>query len=221
MEAQKTEDHTKLLNSVRSVGTIKPFFDPKTQQFLPPQLEVRGTGFWVGNGVFITCAHVVQDLLAGIIEHVGLLVVGGNKNQYLKATISILDLEHDLAVLQVIDKNHHKSQMDNCLKINSKPENVGAKVRFAGYPLGNQLLNEEHTPIFSTAIIAHAASSAGKLRKEIKISGFIEGGFSGSPVVDNENNVLGIVANHPQQTKSIFNIISWEHLQKIVDLENS
>jgi len=221
MENKTIEDHSKLLNSIRSVGTIKPVFDHKTQNFLAPQLEIKGTGFWVGDGVFITCAHVVNDLLTGPLELVGMLVVGGNKSPYLKATISILDLEHDMAVLQIGDKNHHQSQKANCLNINSKKEVVGMNVRFAGYPLGNQLLNEDHSPVFSKGTIAHASSTVNRLRKEIKISGFVEGGFSGSPVVDDENNLIGIVANHPQQTKSIFNIISWEHVQKIVDLEGS
>lgn len=214
-------DNTILINSVRSIGTLKPIFDTNTQNFLPPQLNILGTGFWVGDGVFVTCAHVVQSLLSGPLELVGMLVVGGNKDQYLKATISILDLEHDLAVLQIADKNFHLSKKDKCLKINSDKEVVGMDVRFAGYPLGNQLLNEEHTPIFSTGTVAHTSSSINKLRKEIKISGFVEGGFSGSPAVDDKNNLIGVVANHPQQTKSIFNIISWEHVAKLIDLENS
>jgi V8-like Glu-specific endopeptidase len=217
----KIIDNTKLLASVRSIGTLKPIFDFKSQNFLPPQLNILGTGFWIGEGTFITCAHVVQNLLSGSMELVGMLVVGGNKNPYLKATISILDLEHDLAVLQVSDKNFHENQKVNCLQINSTKEIVGMDIRFAGYPLGNQLLNEDHTPIFSKGTIAHASSAINKLRKEIKISGFVEGGFSGSPVVDENNDVIGVVANHPEQTKSIFSIISWEHVSKLIELENS
>lgn len=223
--AKKTIDkeisNDKLMNSVRSIGTLKPTFDIATQSFLPPQLNILGTGFWVSDGVFVTCAHVVQSLLSGPYELVGMLVVGGNKSQYLKANISILDLEHDLAILQIADKGFHSNQKDICLKINDKKESVGMSIRFAGYPLGNQLLNEEHTPIFSKGSIAHTSSSINKLRKEIKVSGFVEGGFSGSPVVDDEDNLIGVVANHPNQTKSIFNIVSWEHVAKLIDLENS
>jgi len=214
-------NNDKLLNSVRSIGIIKPSFDFNTQSFLPPQLNILGTGFWVGEGVFVTCAHVVQNLLGGPIELVGSLVVGGNKQPYLKAMISILDLEHDLAVLQVTDKDFHNAQKASCLSINSKKEEIGSEVRFAGYPLGNHLLNEEHTPVFSKGVIAHTGSAVNKLRKEIKISGAVEGGFSGSPVVNDEDMVVGVVSNHPEQTKNIFNIISWEHIEKIVSLERS
>ncbi len=72
-------------------------------------------------------------------------------------------------------------------------------------------------------VLLDSVKSIGTLKpmKEIKISGFVEGGFSGSPVVDDDNNLIGVVANHPQQTKSIFNIISWEHVVKLIDLENS
>lgn len=214
-------DNNKLLNSVRSIGIIKPSFDFSTQDFLPAKLSILGTGFWVGGGVFVTCAHVVQNLLSGPIELVGSLVVGGNKQQYLKATISILDLEHDLAVLQVTNKDYHSTQKQCCLNVNDKEEEIGTEVRFAGYPLGNHLLNELHTPFFSKGVIAHAGSSINKLRKEIKISGSVEGGFSGSPVVNSDDFVVGVVSNHPQQTKNIFNIISWEHVEKIVALERS
>lgn len=214
-------NNTKLLKSVRSIGTLRPIFDVKSQEFSPPQLNILGTGFWVDEGIFITCAHVVQRLLSGPMELVGMLVVGGNKSQYLKAVISILDLEHDLAVLQISDKDFHITQKDCCLKIGFTKEDVGMNIRFAGYPLGNRLLNEEHTPIFSKGVVAHTTSSINKLRKEIKISGFVEGGFSGSPVVDNDDNVIGIVSNHPNETKSIFNIVSWEHIVKLIDLEKS
>ncbi|MFH1457083.1 MAG: serine protease [Patescibacteria group bacterium] len=216
-----TNNNDKLLNSVRSVGIIKPYFDVKTQNFLPPQLNILGTGFWVEGKVFITCAHVVISCLYGSVEQVGLLVVGGNKAQYLKASISILDIEHDLAVLQILNKEFHEEQQEKCLSISAQKESVGDEIRFAGYPLGNRLLNEEHTPIFSKGVVAHTSSSVNKTRKEIKISGSIEGGFSGSPVVDETNNVVGIISNHPQETKNIFNIISWEHIVKITSLENS
>lgn len=218
---KKEIDNTILLNSVRSIGTLKPSFDIKTQNFLPPQLNILGTGFWVGDGIFVTCAHVVKELLSGPLELVGMLVVGGNNDPYLKATISILDLEHDLAILQISNKDFHTGKKDKCLKINSNKEVVGMDIRFAGYPLGNQLLNEAHTPIFSKGTVAHTSSRINKLRKEIKISGFVEGGFSGSPVVDDNDVLIGVVANHPQQTKSIFNIISWEHVARLIDLENS
>ena len=224
METNNTSvenSNARLLNSVRSIGTLKPIFDITNQNFLPPQLNILGTGFWVSDGVFVTCAHVVQGLLSGPLELVGMLVVGGNRQQYLKATISILDLEHDLAVLQISNKDFHFAQKQYCLEINNEREEIGSDIRFAGYPLGNHLLNEEHTPVFSKGIIAHTGSSVNKLRKEIKISGSVEGGFSGSPVVNNSNHVIGVVSNHPQQTKNIFNIISWEHVEKIVALEKS
>ncbi len=210
-----------LMNSVRSIGIIKPAFDPSKQDFSPPELNILGTGFWVGEGVFVTCAHVVDGLLSGPIEVVGALVVGGNRSPYLKASISILDLEHDLAVLQISKKVFHEEQKELCLSITQSKEVIGANVSFAGYPLGNHLLNEDHTPIFSKGVIAHTSSSANSIRKEIKISGSVDGGFSGSPVIKEDGQVVGVVSNKPQQSQSIFNIISWEHLQKIVDLETS
>lgn len=89
-------------SAVRAVGVIKPEFNPQQKGFMPPQLRVNGTGFWLKNyETFITCAHVVQSILSGPIEVAGMLVVGGNGFEYRKATISIIDYAHDLAVLHV------------------------------------------------------------------------------------------------------------------------
>lgn len=66
----------KLLSAVRTVGILKPKFNPVAKGFDSPRLEVNGTGFWIDNGSFITCAHVVENLLNQPIEITGILVVG-------------------------------------------------------------------------------------------------------------------------------------------------
>ena len=217
------EENTKntLLKSVRAIGSVKPSFDHHTQSFFPPQLTVLGTGFWVKNNVFITCAHVVQKFAEQHIDIAGALFFGGNEDIYRKASISILDYEHDLAVLCVEEKNFKLENERISLNITNKKEKIGEDVFFAGYPLGDRLLNDKHTTIFSKGCVAHASSDLNIIRKHIKISGSIEPGFSGSPVVNKEGEVFGVVANHPLETKNIFNIISWEHVQKIIDLEQS
>ena len=86
--------------AVRCVGTLKPIFDPDSNAFKAPELNVSGTGFWVKEyECFVTCAHVIEDLLGVSIDLAGMLVVGGNGCPYQRMRFSIVDMQHDLAIL--------------------------------------------------------------------------------------------------------------------------
>jgi hypothetical protein len=71
------------------------------------------------------------------VEVAGLLVVG-NAGQYKRAVVDIIDHRHDLAVLTLIGNNNAPSA-------------------YAGFPMGNQLLNTVHSPTYSaTATTFHS-----------------------------------------------------------------
>ena len=92
--------------SVRAVGTLRPRFNPTLGQGFSNELNVVGTAFWLKEyQLLMTCAHVVLPLFGPAIETTGLLVVG-NAGNYRRATISCLDLVHDLAVLAVLGTNN-------------------------------------------------------------------------------------------------------------------
>ncbi len=212
--------------AVRAVGTLKPEFNPAQGGFIPPQLKVRGTGFWLKNPeAFITCAHVVQDIAQMPIELAGMLVVGGNGAPYKKATISVLDFMHDLGVLHVEGEQEFLTeQLKNAFELVDEPLEVGEKIAYAGFPFGNLLLNEMHTPAYSEGVI-----STDVLEKDgpkiIQISGPIAGGYSGAPIVLQKNSkIVGVVANSPSKEAgdaSIFRGIHWVHLKEINDLIKS
>ncbi|MHB8155071.1 MAG: S1 family peptidase [Candidatus Omnitrophota bacterium] len=211
-------------NAVRAVGVIKPQFDPSQRSFLPPQLRVSGTGFWLKNQeAFITCAHVVQNILGASIEVTGMLVVGGNSFEYRKATISVLDFVRDLAVLHVeADKTYLDAQVATGLEIIERKINIAEGVAYAGFPLGNELLNSRHSPTYSEGVIGSEILEDTS-PKMIQISGSVAGGYSGAPIVlkSEPNKVIAVLANSPSKAAgdaSIFKGIHWKHLKEIFDL---
>ncbi|MFA5038615.1 MAG: serine protease [Candidatus Omnitrophota bacterium] len=215
-------------SAVRTVGVVKPEFNPQQMGFwLPPQLRVHGTGFWLKKKeAFITCAHVVQNILGTPVEVAGMLVVGGNGFEYRKATVSIVDFVHDLAVLHIeADDEYLATQVAKGLEITERKLNIADKVAYAGFPFGNELLNNRHSPSYSEGVVGSEILED-TFPKMIQISGAIAGGFSGAPVVLKEDpgKVIAVVANSPSKeagNASIFRGIHWKHLKGLLDLINS
>lgn len=214
-------------SAVRTVGVIKPQFNPQTNGFLPPQLTIKGTGFWLKDKrAFITCAHVVQGILGAPIEVAGMLVVGGNGIAYKKATVSILDFVHDLAVLNIeADDAFLTQQILSGLEICEEKINVGEQVAYAGFPFGNALLNTKHTPAYAEGLVGTEILED-TLPKTIQISGAVAGGYSGAPIVlkDNQAKVIAVLANSISKDAggaNIFRGISWKHLKELFELIKS
>lgn len=211
-----------ILEAVRAVGIVKPKFNPSIQTFDPPSLDIVGTGFWITDAtrqVFVTCAHVIQAVDNSPIDHVGMLVIGGNKQPYVKATIGVVDHKHDLAILDVALPNG-----PGALKIVEREIVVSDKAAYAGFPLGKQLLNPNHSPTYAEGVIGSEVINEPKgISKIVQISGSVVGGYSGSPVVlvNDPTQVIGVISNHPSETQNIFRAIHWLHLKELIALANS
>ncbi len=230
MENQ-TNNNKSLLSAVRTVGIIKPNFNPQAKGFDQARLEVYGTGFWLSKGVFVTCSHVIEKIINQPIEIAGMLVVGGNEKPYRKAIFSTVDYVHDLAVLIVEPNNEQdkavlQEEIKNGLDIYDQTLKVGDQIAYAGFPLGNQLLNEKHSPSYAEEVIGSEVLDAKNGPKIIQISGPIIGGYSGSPIVlkNDYKKVLGIVSNSPSVEAgqaSIFRGIHWKHIKALEELSIS
>ena len=213
--------------TARTVGVIKPQFNSQTNGFLPPQLTIKGTGFWLKDKkAFITCAHVVQGVIGTPIEVAGMLVVGGNGVDYKKATISILDFVHDLAVLNIeADDIFLQQQISDGLDICEKTINVGDQVAYAGFPFGNALLNTRHTPTYAEGLVGTEILED-TLPKTIQISGAVAGGYSGAPIVlkTEQTKIIAVLANSISKDAggaNIFRGIHWKHVKELFDLIKS
>jgi len=214
-------EHTELLHdAVFSVGTFKPKFNPGNGKMFSDELNILGTAFLTSkSSVLITCAHVVDSLLKlPLVELAGLLVVG-YKGQFYRAIIQILDYQHDLAVLKIVDP------FDVAIKgldISSEGPKQSERVCWAGYPLGNYLLNQLHDPTYNEGVVGIAKREENNLgRKYIQISGVVIGGYSGSPVINKlSGEIIGVVSNGPENT-GIFMAISFEHVCGLINLAES
>lgn len=222
-----------LCNAVHAVGFIKPKFDPHSQGFLPPQLEIIGTAFLLKDKrSVITCAHVVLQFANLPIELSGILVIG-KKGSYRPVTIDCVDHAHDLAVLRFkklpmetdIQFNEFLNlQFGEGLELSEQYASVSDKVAYSGFPLGNQLLTQLHEPTYFEGIVGIKVRKD-DIRKQVQISGPVIEGFSGAPIVSKSSKkVIAIVSNSPSQqagNAGIFMGISWEHIQAISSLINS
>lgn len=228
-----SESIPSVCRAVRTVGSMKPKFDADRQGFLPPTLDVVGSGFWLTPyNVFVTCAHVVERFNAPI-EIVGMLVIGGNEHEYVKATISIIDQAHDLAILRPDLKPDSlqafiKKEAETGLGITSFNPPVATRVYYAGFPFGNMLLDQKHSPTYSEGVIGSGIFEQEGEPKYIRISGPISGGFSGAPVVigsDTDHSQLVGVVSHSKSKEigdaGIFNAIHWKHVQSLACLATS
>ncbi len=216
--------------SVRAVGTFRPKFSPTvTGQIFVDELNVIGTAFWLKNEkCLVTCAHVVQGLLGAPLELTGLLVVG-NAGKYRRTVIGAIDIEHDLAILRPLNASNNPldgaeldAEVATGLEIVDEYQDVGTAVAYAGFPLGNQLLDQLHSPTYAEGVVGVKCRVSGG-QKQVQISGAVVGGFSGSPVVLKEDptKLLGALSAGPQQGGNIFMAISWEHVRAIAALANS
>lgn len=223
-----------VLDAVRAIGLVKPKFDQGKQGFLPPQLDIIGTAFLLKDyRVIITCEHVVRNFISLPVEISGMLVMG-RLGQYSPVSIDCVDFAHDLAVLRFV-KNPNmsderfesflKEEFDTGLSIAAQYQPASTKVSYAGYPYGTQLLNQKHDPTYASGVIG-VEMCEDQFRKEIRVSGPVVGGFSGSPIVseNEQGKVIGIVSNGPSKDgkeSSIFMGISWEHIKAIALLARS
>ena len=215
--------------AARAVGVLKPKMqaNPRGQVFADT-LDVRGTAFWLREAkVLVTCAHVVQDLLVAPIEVAGLLVIG-NQGNYLRAYISIVDSEHDLAILRLppdTTADVMARELEDGLEPASAYPPVGAAVEYAGFPFGVQLLSSTHAPTYAKGVVASEVRTQ-LSRKEVQITGAVAGGFSGAPIVDcaNPTQVVAVLSNSPSPAvgqANIFMGVSWEHVRAIAGLAAS
>jgi len=211
--------------AVRAVGVLKPRFQdqPAGGKVFADSLDVYGTAFWLKHEkVLVSCAHIIRGLADAPLELAGLLVVGHQEN-YIRATISTVDYAHDLAVLRLVaTPDIVESEAATGLLLAQNYPEVGARVGYAGFPLGRQLLDASQDPTYAVGVIG-TQKRMNLDRKSIQISGPVVGGYSGSPIVQEAkpDEVIGIVSDSPSREAgqaSIFMATSWEHIAAVARL---
>lgn len=152
--------------------------------------ESEGTAFHIGNGIFITNHHVVED--AGKDAQVKLVLDAGESTQRIVSVkIARFDAEADLAMLKVDLKDLPPS-----LQLGDESSLVETtQVTAFGFPFGKDLAvgkNEYPTVTVTVGRITAIRKSAGKV-KQIQLDAAVTVGTSGGPVVNNAGQVIGVI----------------------------
>jgi serine protease Do len=145
----------------------------------PPSARVRytGTGFAITNdGYFVTSNHVIDGADSIYIQDKN----GG----YFKATKMASDEESDIAVLKIVKKNFHFGKGDVPYTFAAGKSNLGASIFTLGYPK-NDLVYK------AGSISSKNGFDGNDLQYTLELP--VSHGQSGSPVLDEKGNVIGIL----------------------------
>lgn len=143
--------------------------------------ESIGTGFFIDKNIILTASHVVQDSI-----RLDITIPSIGKKKF-KTELLCFNPYYDFAILKTIDiesKNHLK--LGDSDKINS-----GNEVLALGYPLGQDKLK------FTAGIIS------GIHEGEIQTDAPINPGNSGGPLINKNNEVIGINVSGYQNADNI------------------
>ena len=145
--------------------------------------EWTGTGFAISDGYVATNYHVVNGAKTIMVKG-----VNGNMDNAYKGFVIASDREHDLAIVQIVDKKFKGFDEIPYSLGKSVPE-VGDNIFVLGYPMTKTMGNE----IKLTDGIISAASGYKGDNSMYQISAVVQSGNSGGPLFDNKGNVAGII----------------------------
>ena len=164
-----------------------------------------GGGIWGGGTIttsykFEVCDEITCSLMNGASGDFELEVVSvGSYREVIEGTNEIVDSSYttkpDLAVLKFVDGNEPDEEEYPSLNIATEGADYGDNIAIVGYPSAGGTPSVDARLSLSTGIIsatAHELSDWGA-GTFYQTDGAINGGNSGGPMVNNKNEVVGIV----------------------------
>ncbi len=173
--------------------------------------ENHGTAFMLKGVGLVTCNHVVESLKVGQDIN-GLLDVYSGNNPEKTLTLEIVEKfsNDDIAILKIIDKEKKEHLQYNLQLSDNLKFKTGDKITIWGFP--------EHlkgdSPYYESCAITQEKKNYLEIKNVYMISGTVVHGMSGGPVLNQANEVIGIIAfgreNISEAKKTIFNgFIPW------------
>ena len=148
------------------------------------QAEWTGTGFAIADGYIATNYHVINGA-----KSIRIRGINGNVKDSYKGYVVASDREHDLAIIQIVDKKFDGFG-DIPYRIGGETiSEVGESVFVLGYPLTKTMGNE----VKLTDGIISAESGYKGDQSMYQISAAVQPGNSGGPLFDNDGNVIGVI----------------------------
>jgi S1-C subfamily serine protease len=162
-----------------------------------------GTGFLIdGKGYLVTNAHVVKNST--------LVDVQNNLGEY-KARIIHLDRQADLALLKIEDTSFHAfSSLP--YSINKTGAELGEELFTLGYPRDEIVYNKGY-------MSAKTGFQGDTLACQITIAA--NPGNSGTPVINNDGEVIGIVSSSQQNAQGVVFAVRSRNIFRAIDAMKS
>jgi serine protease Do len=152
----------------------------KASQKKPIIATTHGTGFFIdNNGYLITNSHVVKNNNS--------VYVYNEKYGDLTAEVKMLDPENDLAILKITDTSF-KPIKKTPYYLSNNTFSLGQKIFTIGYP---------RPPVAAYAegyVSSKAANGTLQNKNDFLFTLQVDGGNSGSPIINSKGEVLGLVA---------------------------
>ncbi|HDJ2894782.1 TPA: serine protease [Staphylococcus aureus] len=173
-----------------------------------------GTGFIVGKNTLLTNKHIVKNVKIGdsVTAHPnGQKDIGGF---YKIKNIIEYPGNSDLAIVHIdgiayYPKGQKLSDHTEILKLANSEAKVNDRISIVGYP--HWYKNKNHM-FSSTGTILNIKG------EEITSDEFVEGGTSGSPVFNSNNEVIGIhyASNKPENSTISYNVNFTSQIKKFI-----
>jgi len=168
------------------------------------QRPKQGSGFLVADNHVVTNYHVIDGA-----KNIKLLGVEGDFTTEHQASVKAVDVQNDLALLQIESKLIKLSKVPYRFK-SSVNTRVGVNAYAMGYPLSNVMGNEVK---ITDGIINSNSGFKGSLSL-YQFSASVQPGNSGGPLFNSQGDVIGIVTAKlkSEETESISYAVKADNL---------
>ena len=141
-----------------------------------------GSAFYIGDGMLLTCGHVVADAIS--LE----LQPHGSSTRY-PAHVRYMAYDADLAILELEDPSVLEGLLP--LELADDSTELGDEVFAIGFPMGGTRLSLTRGIVSRMDHAVYVFSGADE-RLVMQIDAAINPGNSGGPVVNRDNRVVGV-----------------------------
>lgn len=182
---------TAMIKSVKKDNIIKGPVNPG---------EFSGTGFALtANGYVVTNNHVIKGADSVYIQNTA--------GEAYKVKVVYADTEHDLAVLQITDKNF-KPFNKLPYTIKRSASDMGEAVYTIGFPKDDTVLG-----------IGYLSSNTGFAgdTTDYQVSIDVNAGNSGGPLLDNRGNIIGVIRGKQDKIDGASFAIKSKYLLQAID----